>query len=133
MQQPHPPSSLSGIEYVLISIVTVLAGCAGSLLTWLVNRRKVKPEITAIEATAEKTRAEARRLDSDTIGAAYARLDELWEIAEDQRIQIRTLTLENDKKTMELEFQESELKWLKGVLDAAQVKLSDYDYLRRKS
>jgi len=130
--QQTPPSSLTGLEYVLISIVTVLAGGIGSLLTWLVNRRKVKPEITVIEASAEKVRAEARRLDSDTIGAAYARLDELWEIAENQRIQIRQLGMDSDKKTIEVELLEDELKWLKGVINAADIKLSDYDYLRRK-
>jgi len=130
--QQAPPSSLSGLEYALLSVALTLAGGIGAILTWFINRRKVKPEITVIEATAEKTRAEARRLDGDTIHQAYERIDELWEIGEKQRTQIRELQMDNDKKAMEVEFVNEEIKWLTAVLGAAGVKLSDYDYLRKK-
>ena len=96
-------------------------------------RRKVKPEIRILEASAEKTWAEARHLNGETLGDAYDRIEELYIIADSQRTQISRLQLDNDKKAMELQFQESELKWLKGVMDVAQVRLSDYDYLRRKT
>jgi hypothetical protein len=128
----NSPSSF-GLEQVLIEIARFVGpGGLGGFLTWLIMRKKVKPEIRVIEATAEKTLAEARKIDGETLGDAYDRIKELHVIGDQQRVQISRLQLMCDKQNMELEFQESELKWLKGVLDAAQVKLSDYDYLRRK-
>lgn len=128
----NSPSSF-GLEQVLIEIARFVGpGGLGGFLTWLVMRKKVKPEIRVIEATAEKTLAEARKLDGETLADAYDRIQELYIIADQQRVQVSRLQLKCDKQDMELEFQESEIKWLKGVLDAAQVKLSDYDHLRRK-
>lgn len=127
-------SSSPGIEQTILELAKFVAsGIVGSFLTWLNLRKKLRPEIQQIEATTAKTYAEARHLNGETLGNAYERIEELYIIADQQRVQISRLQLDNDKKTMELEFQESELKWLKGVLDAAQVKLSDYDYLRRKN
>lgn len=127
-------SSSPGIEQTILELAKLFAsGGIGAFLTWLNLRKKLKPEIQVIEATAAKTYAEARHLNGETLGSAYERIEELYIIADQQRTQISRLQLDNDKKTMELEFQETELKWLKGVLDAAGVKLSDYDYLRRKA
>lgn len=126
-------SSSSSVEQTILELAKFLAsGIIGSFLTYLNLRKKLKPEIQVIEATAAKTYAEARHLNGETLGDAYNRIEELFVIADSQRVQISRLQLDNDKKSMELQFQEAELKWLKGVLDAAQVKLSDYDYLRRK-
>lgn len=126
------PSS-TGIEQTLLELARLIAsGIAGSLLTWLNLRKKLKPEIQQIDAVTAKTYAEARQIDGETLGDAFKRIEELYVICDGQRTQISRLQLDSDKKTMELEFQEVELKWLKGVLDAAGVKLSDYDYLRRK-
>jgi hypothetical protein len=128
------PSSSTGLEQTVIELAKVIAsGIVGSLLTWLNLRKKLKPEIQAIEASTAKTYAEARHLNGETLGDAYDRIEELFVIADQQRIHLSRLQLDNDKKAMELEFQEGELKWVKGVLDAAGVKLSDYDYLRRKT
>lgn len=128
------PSSSIGLEQTILELAKVFAsGIVGSFLMWLNLRKKLKPEIQVIEATAAKTYAEARHLNGETLGNAYERIEELYIIADQQRLQISRLQLTNDKQSMELEFQESELKWLKGVLDAAQIKLSDYDYLRRKA
>lgn len=128
-----PPSSTPGIEQTILELAKILAGgFVGSILTWLNLRKKVKPEIQQIEAVTAKTYAEARHLNGETLGDAYDRIEELYVIADQQRTQINRLQLDCDKKGMELEFQESEIKWLKGVMDAANVKLSDYDYLRRK-
>src|SRR5688572_10404194 len=127
-------SSLAALEQTALELAKALAsGIIGSLLMWLNLRKKLKPEIQVIEATAAKTYAEARHLNGETLGDAYDRIEELYVIADNQRTQISRLQLDNDKQAMELQFQESELKWLKGVLDAAEVKLSDYDYLRRRS
>ncbi len=128
------PSSSLGLEQVLIEVAKYLgSGTIVGILTWLTMRKKVKPEIQVMEATTAKTYAEARHLNGETLGSAYERIEELYIIADSQRTQISRLQLDNDKKTMELTFQEAEIKWIKGVLDAAQVKLSDYDYLRRKA
>lgn len=131
--QIQPSSSSGAIEQTILELARVLAGgLIGSILTWLNLRKKLKPEIQVIEATAAKTYAEARHLNGETLKDAYDRIEELFIIADSQRTQISRLQLDNDKQAMELQFQEHEIKWLKGVLDAAEVKLSDYDYLRRK-
>lgn len=128
-----PPSSSDAVQQTILELARVLVGgVVGSVLTWLNLRKKLKPEIQVIEATAAKTYAEARHLNGETLKDAYDRIEELFVIADAQRTQISRLQLDNDKQSMELQFQEHEIKWLKGVLDAANVKLSDYDHLRRK-
>jgi hypothetical protein len=127
------PSS-SGLEQLFIEVAKFLGtGGLVGFLTWLTMRKKVKPEIQLTEATAAKTYAEARHIDGETLNDAYKRIEELYVIADGQRTQISRLQMECDKRGMELEFQETELKWLKGVMHAAGVNLSDYDYLRRKA
>lgn len=131
MQIPSPSSDT--VQQTILELARVLAGgLVGGILTWLNLRKKLKPEIQVIEATAAKTYAEARHLNGETLKDAYDRIEELFVIADAQRTQISRLQLDNDKQSMELQFQEHEIKWLKGVLDAANVKLSDYDHLRRK-
>lgn len=132
MQIP-PSSSSDTVQQTILEVAKFLAsGIIGSALTWLNLRKKLRPEIQQIEAVTEKTYAEARRLNGETLKDAYDRIEELFIIADQQRVQISRLQLANDKQAMELQFQEHEIKWLKGVMDAAEVKLSDYDYLRRK-
>lgn len=126
-------SSASVVQTVLELAKTLGSGILGALLTWLNLRKRLRPEIQQIDAITAKTYAEARHIDGETLGDAYKRIEELYVICDSQRTQISRLQLDNDKKGMELEFQEAELKWLKGVMDAAQVRLSDYDYLRRKT
>lgn len=131
--QIHPSSPSGAVEQTILELAKFLAsGIIGSLLTWLNLRKKLKPEIQVIEATAAKTYAEARHLNGETLKDAYDRIEELFVIADSQRTQISRLQRNNDKQAMELQFQEHEIKWLKGVLDAAEVKLSDYDYLRKR-
>ena len=130
--QQTPPSSLTGLEYAVISIAVTLAGGIGAFLTWIINRRKLKPEISVIDATAEKTRAEARKLDGDTIHLAWQRIDELFAISENQRSQIRQLSMDNDKKTGQVEVLEAELVWMKSVISVAGVDLGKYHDLRQK-
>lgn len=126
-------SSLAGLEQTAIDLAKLIAsGIVGAFLWWLKDRKKLKPEIQVIEATAAKTYAEARHLNGETLKDAYDRIEELYIIADSQRTQISRLQLANDKQAIELQFQEAEMKWLRGVLDAAEVKLSDYDYLRKR-
>ena len=124
--------SLTWVEYALAGLATIIAGAAGSFFTWLSLRKKIAPEIDGIQAAAEKTRAEARQLDGNTIALAYDRIDELWCIVEDQRVTIASLSRDNDKKGIAEDLFEDEIRWLHAVLTASGVKLSDYDHLRRK-
>jgi hypothetical protein len=126
------PNATSWVEYAVIALATFIAGITGSFFTWLRYRNHTKPEIDSIHATAEKTRAEARRLDAETIAQGYDRIDELWAIAEGQRTHIRELGIESDKRGIAVEMLEYEVTWLYSVLRAAGVKLSDYDHLRKK-
>lgn len=132
--QIQPSSSSGAVEQTILEVAKFIAsGIIGSFLTWLNLRKRLKPEIQQIEAVTAKTYAEARHLNGETLKDAYDRIEELYIIADTQRTTISRLQLDNDKQSMELQFQESEIKWLKGVMDAAQIKLSDYDYLRRKA
>lgn len=126
-------SPLSDWGQVLAEIAKFLgSGSVATLATWLLMRRKTKAEVQATDADAARNWAEARQLDSKTVNEAYDRIEELWNISDAQREQIRTLSMARDKQIIEIELLEDELKWLKGVMAVANVKLSDYDYLRRK-
>lgn len=130
--QQESSSTAWNLYWLIGTIATSIGLAAGSLLTWFVKRRKVEPEIDAIHATSEKTRAEARRLDAETIAQAYDRIDELWSVCESQRLKIGELSMSNDKRAIEMEMLDYEVQWMSAVLKAANVKLSDYDHLRRK-
>lgn len=129
-----PPSSSSGaVEQTILELAKFLAsGLVGSLLTYLNLRKKLKPEIQVIEATAAKTYAEARHLNGETLKDAYDRIEELYIIADTQRTTISRLQIECDRKQMNEEFLEEELSWLNSVLKAADVKLQDYGHMRQR-
>lgn len=129
-----PPSSSSGaVEQTILELAKVIAsGLVGSLLTYLNLRKKIKPEIQVIEATAAKTYAEARHLNGETLKDAYSRIEELYIIADAQRTQIARLQRENDKRSMREEFLEEELTWMYNVMKAAGVKLENYGHMRQR-
>lgn len=128
-----PSSFLTGLEVLLAEVAKHLAsGGLFSFLTWLILRKKLKPEIQVIEATAVKTYAEARHLNGETLGNAYERIEELYVIADSQRTQIARLQRECDRHLMNEEFIEEELKWMKSVIDAAGVKLENYGHMRQR-
>lgn len=130
MQTPHPSST--GLEQTVLELAKLIAsGLAGSLLTWLNLRKKLKPEIQVIEATAAKAYAEARHLNGETLGNAYERIEELYIIADQQRIQISRLQIAFDKAVRNEEFLEEEVQWLNNVLKAAAVDLKMYGHMRK--
>jgi hypothetical protein len=86
--QETPTASSRALIDVLYLLAIGVAGGIGSLITWFLNRQKVKPEILILEASAEKTRAEARRLDGETVNLAWDRIDELTEINFELRKQL---------------------------------------------
>lgn len=129
-----PPSSSTSIEQTILELAKFIAsGIVGSFLTWLNLRKKLRPEIQQIEASTAKTYAEARHLNGETLKDAYDRIEELYIIADSQRTQIARLQRECDRQTLNEEFLEEELKWMKSVIDAAGVKLENYGHMRQRA
>jgi len=100
-----PPANPHAVLDFLYALAIPLAGGLGALFQWLLNRKKIKPEVSILEASAEKTRAEARKLDGETINLAWDRIDELIEINFELRKQldlceIRGRHHENQEKRM---------------------------------
>lgn len=128
-----PPSSSSSVEQTVLELAKFVAsGIVGSFLTWLNLRKKLNPEIQQIEASTAKTYAEARHLNGETLKDAYDRIEELYVIADSQRTQLARLQRECDRQSMNEEFLEEELKWMKSVIDAAGVKLENYGHMRQR-
>lgn len=92
--QEHPTSASQILLDFLKILAIPLAGAIGYLGSWLQNRKKLSSEILFTEANAEKTRAEARKLDGETIDRAYDRIDELVAV----NSQLRKDCLELQKK-----------------------------------
>lgn len=131
MQTPSSPSP--GIEQTILELAKFIAsGIVGSFLTWLNFRKKLKPEIQQIEATTAKTYAEARHLNGETLKDAYSRIEELYIIADSQRTQIARLQRECDRKGLNEEFLEEELRWMKSILDAERIKVEQYGHMRQR-
>jgi uncharacterized membrane protein YheB (UPF0754 family) len=131
--QNLPSSPPGAIEQTVLELAKALAsGLIGALLTWLNLRKKLRPEIQQIEATTAKTYAEARHLNGETLKDSYDRIEELYIIADTQRTTIARLQRECDRKAMNEEFLEEEMKWLNAVLKAANVKLENYGHMRQR-
>ena len=100
-----PPANSHALLDFLYPLAILVAGAVGALVNRFLNRKKFKPELSILEASAEKTRAETRRLDGETIGLAWERIDELSEINSELRRQldlceIRSRHHENQEKRM---------------------------------
>ena len=83
-----PPANSHALLDFLYPLAILVAGAVGALVNRFLNRKKFKPELSILEANAEKTRAETRRLDGETIGLAWDRIDELTEINFELRRQL---------------------------------------------
>lgn len=128
-----PPIPSSSYEQTILELAKFVAsGVVGSVLTYLNLRKKLKPEIQVIEATAAKTYAEARHLNGETLGNAYERIEELFVIVSSQRTQLGRLQVSLDKAVMNEEFLEEEVKWLNSVIHAAGVDLKKYGHMRQR-
>lgn len=126
------PSSSGAVEQTILELAKIVAGgIVGAFLQWLNLRKKLKPEIQVIEATAAKTYAEARHLNGESLQDAYDRIEELYVIADSQRTQISRLQLALDKALRNEEFLEEELAWITAVMHAAKVDLKQYGHMRK--
>lgn len=105
------PSSHALLD-LLKSLQVPIGAFLGALGHWLFNRWKQKPEASVLEATAERTRAEARKLDGETIDRAHDRIDELVIV----NYQLRKDCLELQRK-----------------LDMAELREGLYDQSRRET
>lgn len=125
--QEHSPSASQLLVDVLKVLAVPLAAALGYLGSWFHNRKKLKPEVSILEANAEKTRAEARRLDSETIDLAHDRIDELVVV----NFQLRQDCLELQKKVDMAEirdrFNDQQKRKLKALLDIHSIKYSEFD------
>lgn len=136
MQTPQLPTSSTALNYAFYVLVTILSGTGiGSIIKLLVDWRKPRAEVESIHATAEKTRAESRSLDSGTIERAFERIDDLYKLIdslnkelnaerartihyEDLIYQVKTLEGQLKEKRAEILIYEEQQKRMKGVLDA---------------
>jgi hypothetical protein len=141
MQDASPiPHSLVG--QIIYAITLLLSGTTvGGLLLHLLSRRRLNAES---EARAAKEKAEARRLDSETIDRAYERIDELHDIVDELRAAhdrdrlelLRMSQLEYisqqqraqlDQQDIELKLSDEQLKRINGLLHAHGIRLSELD------
>lgn len=141
MQEASPiPHSLVG--QIIYAVTLLLSGTTvGGLIIHLLNRRRLNTES---EAQAAKAKAEARKLDSETINQAYDRIEELHEIIDQLRAKQETDRLEIlrlsqveyisaqqhsqlEQQRIELGLADQQIKKMKGFLDAKGLKLSDLD------
>lgn len=86
--QENPSASSHAILEALKILAIPLAGVLGALIAKLFEWNRRKPEISVIQASAEKTRAEARKLDAETVDLFCDRIDELVEINSELRKQL---------------------------------------------
>lgn len=125
--QENPSASSSALLEALKILAIPLAGALGALVARLFEWGRRKPEISVIQASAEKgradaekSRAETRRLDGETINLAYDRIDELTEINFDLRKQLDLCEIRG-------RHHDAQQKRMKALLDFHGIKYSEFD------
>lgn len=112
-------SSHALIDLLKVLAVPLAAGI-GALGQWLFNRQKRQLEASVNEATAVKTRAEARKLDGETLNMAWDRIDELTAINSELRTKV-------DLCEIRSRHHETQQKKMKALLDLHGIKYSEFD------
>lgn len=121
-------SSASQVLLDFLKILAIpIAGGIGYLVSWFRNRGKRKPELSILEATAQKTRAEARKIDGETIDRAHDRIDELVIINYQLREDLLELKKQVDMSDIRDSFNEKQRKKMKALLDVHGIKYSEFD------
>lgn len=126
MQEQSTSTSQLLLDFLKILAIP-LAGAIGYLGSWLQNRKKIKPEILILEANAEKTRAETRRLDGETIDLAHDRIDELVVVNFQLRQDCLALQRKVDMAEIRDSFNDKQRKKMKALLDLHGIKYSEFD------
>lgn len=125
--QEHSPSASQVLVDFLKVLAIPIAGGIGYLVSWFRSRGKRKPELSILEATAEKTRAEARKLDGEIIDGAYDRIDELQIINYQLRKDCLALQKQVDMADIRDGFNEKQRKKMKALLDVHGIKYGEFD------
>lgn len=123
MQEASPNALLDLLKNLQAPIGAVL----GALAHWIFNRWKQRPETSILEATAEKTRAEARRLDSETINSAHDRIDELVAVNYQLRKDCLAMQKKIDMADIRDKFNDEQRRKMKALLDVHGIKYSEFD------
>lgn len=120
-------TSSNALLDLLKSLQVPLGAILGALGHWLFNRWKQEPEASVLEATAEKTRAEARNLDSEIIDRAHDRIDELVVVNFQLRQDCLALQKKVDMSEIRDRFNDQQKRKLKALLDIHGIKYSEFD------
>lgn len=126
MQEQSTSASQVLLDFLKILAIP-LAGVIGYLGSWLQTRKKLQPEILILEANAEKTRAEARKLDGETIDRAHDRIDELVIVNFQLRQDCLALQKRVDMAEIRERFNEQQKRKMKALLDIHGIKYSEFD------
>src|SRR5688500_9294318 len=124
MQDHSTSASQVLLDFLKVLAIPIATG-AGYLLSWLQNRKKLKPELSILGANAGKTEAETRKLDGETIDRAYDRIDELVDVNYQLRQDCLALQKKVDMGDIRDRFNEEQRKKLKALLDVHGIKYSE--------
>lgn len=125
--QEHSSSASQVFVDVLKVLAVPLAAALGYLGSWFQNRKKLKPELSILEASAAKTEAEARKLDGETVDRAYDRIDELVIVNFQLRQDCLDLQKKVDMADIRDKFNEEQRRKMKALLDVHGIKYSEFD------
>lgn len=125
--QEHSPSASQVLLDALKVLAVPLAAALGYLGSWIQNRKKLKPELSILEASAEKTRAEAKKLDGETLDLAYDRIDDLLDINYELRRENLALQKQVDMAEVRDDFNDKQRRKMKALLDIHGIKYSEFD------
>ena len=119
MQEHSPATPHALLDFLYVLAIPIAAG-VGALVNRLLNRKRVRPELLILEASAEKTRAEVRKLDGETIDLAYDRILELVEIN-------RELSKQLDLCEIRGRHHEAQEKRMLAIMSLHNIKYSEFD------
>src|SRR5688572_21098043 len=120
-------TSSNALLDLLKSLQVPIGAVVGALVHWLISRWKRKPELSILEANAEKTRAEAKKLDGETLDLAYDRIDELVIVNYQLRKENLALQRDVDLAAIRDRFNEEQRRKMKALLDVHDIKYSEFD------
>lgn len=118
--QENPQILPHTLLQVLYLLAIALAGGLGALIDRFINRKKITPEVAILEASAIKIRAEARKLDGETIDLAWDRIDDLTAINSE-------LTKKLDLCEIRSRHHETQEKRMLALMELHGIKYKEYD------
>jgi uncharacterized coiled-coil DUF342 family protein len=130
MQDTQPSLSWTQIAFGIVASFIGGGGAYKLFNIWL-NRKKPAAEITETEARADKTRAEARKIGAEAdvqfntiIERLHARIDQMQSGVDEIRAERNEYKMRCDLQQIELKLRDSDIKKLKGLLDANGIQMN---------